>query len=520
MGSSSDFVARIVATQKQGSRLELLDAKVTDAAAPGQLWSYEDQSYLLVCRGGRGRFSVDAFLRLWQRLGWRSLAHMRGPMGGLLLDKEGGEVWAFRDLLGIIPLWWWRQGADYYVATIPDSFAYEKEPERVNAPLIRDFVNDRLDQNKGEQEFLRGLQRILPGELRLFKGQVSKSWAYWTPEQLRERLRPLRTTLHEAIGSVPKGPDLAATLSGGVDSSSVYALWREQHGNLPCVSIVSNRYPQFDERFQLAIHKSRWGGEMHYWWLEPHDECVVQLGPRVHPGWGPAFYPAFAYARAFFRWVKTLGFDRVLTGEGGDYLFTAGLTETLEEAIEERMIHLAVKEMRRLGLGRSKLGMKRLLHRHFRGGQERDLRFSYLKSWHWEFAVRFLDLVSRATGVELVHPLLDQQLWIHGLTLSANCRRSDGLRKSALRNALAGSMASSILWREKTTNLDSFFERAVANETPYIAQLLQGHSLPAGFMNIEHLALLLRKQKPLTRVEENEIWAFAALELWWRALPL
>ncbi len=162
-------------------------------------------------------------------------AHLYGDFALVLWDSAAKRLVLVRSQSGLYPLFHAQRGAELHFATTPQTLlggTYARPDEQALAEwlVLRPRLSDRT--------LFAGVHRVSPGTSLIFEqGRLSIA-RHWHPESVkplhlrdhREYADALRETLRTAVNDrLPEAPgDVAAQLSGGLDSSSVTALAAEQ----------------------------------------------------------------------------------------------------------------------------------------------------------------------------------------------------------------------------------------------------------------------------------------------------
>ena len=176
---------------------------------------------------------LAAFLEMKDAL----FARLRGELAGILVHRARKQAWAFRDVLGCRPMFLREvEGCLYLASEISQTLA----PDGAKAvpfldPLVA-FLANRAEPR--EETLCRGVVRLLPAHVQeiAFSGPACRTRLdrYWTPPREQEPQYPIDETgiarklrdhlARAAAYSVPKGQPFAVALSGGLDSTALWAL--------------------------------------------------------------------------------------------------------------------------------------------------------------------------------------------------------------------------------------------------------------------------------------------------------
>ncbi|HFQ95494.1 MAG TPA: asparagine synthase, partial [Anaerolineae bacterium] len=316
----------------------------------------------------------------------RSLARLDGEFS-VLIRQSGEGLHAYTSLDGVHALHFRRVGAMWAIATdMRALFALSpKRPEINDAALVEYLLFNRPLSRPGTTLY-RGIERLQPGHHYHFSPGAShhdpRREALWRPPETldlspsrREFARQadeLRTRIEEAVTTTLSEPPAAMSLSGGVDSGSLWGMiqWLSRNGNQAAAGIeaFSQVFPGLacDESAMLDAHES-----FHRRSIERLDVSRVRnadILPRLNGQLdfiiaANACYYAPFYARLALRQKRTL-----LMGIGGDEWLEPNLFHLGDEWNRGRRLHALLSAWR----GNDWIGKQR----HLRTDLRRALRLT------------------------------------------------------------------------------------------------------------------------------------------------
>ena len=352
---------------------------------------------------------AELVVRAYERWGEDVAAHLKGIFAFCLWDSSEERLVAARDRLGIYPLYYARQGGEFFLSSSVESFAHGPGLEVDRAVIAGLLARQHPELH---ETFHRNVRRVPPGHrlasVRNGSLRVDRYWdipivgdgAEWVEEDELHRFGEL---LDQAVGrALDRGP-AAIFLSGGLDSVSVAASAAERTARTNGVAplALSLLFPgEVGEGDTQRGVASRLGMQQRY--LE-FDEAVGPEGliaaalqrSAINPAplqnvWQPAYLRLAQEGRAEGRRV-------VLSGGGGDEWLTvspvvaADMIRSLDLA---GLMHFVATQQRSLRLPRLALlrnivwtnGVKKL------GSSEKErLIRRYLPELHRERLERGLE---------------------------------------------------------------------------------------------------------------------------------
>lgn len=281
----------------------------------------------------RGNSDTEVMLAAIEKWGLReSLARFVGMFAFALWDREARSLMLVRDRLGIKPLYFATKGLQFAFAS--ELHALARIPwldTEIDHEAIADYL--RYLCVPAPRSILRGVRKLEPGTLLVWADGMLRSERYWDIRDVAQRglANPLALTfreaadalelrLREAVGirmraDVPYG----AFLSGGIDSSLVVALMREQSSQPLRTFTIGFAGSANDESAHARAVARHFGTEHHEDFL-PAEAVPDLLGEvaSLHdePFADGSSVPTYLLCRFARRHVTV-----ALAGDGGDELF-------------------------------------------------------------------------------------------------------------------------------------------------------------------------------------------------------
>lgn len=437
--------------------------------------------------------------QLYRTDGEAGLDRLDGDFAFVLYDATAEIVIARRDPFGVRPLFW---------ARLPGGgTAFSSLPEVIpDAGLIAgardvDGVLDLMARSSADRPgtLIKGLNRVPPcSQMTLRRGQAEPSYrTYWAPKPVTADLPQsfdawtdcLRDLMNRAVKTrLPSTGDLAASISSGLDSTSVTML-AERHLT-PDQHIFASTYAaseaaeakysgmldETDVASRVVANSNRISWEKMRFTVEPVvvDVALGAAAWDINPTGTPEFHTAVRAAE--------LGADVILTGWGGDNVVTYkghGLSAALLKsgkwaALRDLRDHRTrggerpwkfyaraafdsvfsegspVREAlkgpfrdtynfnHKLMTGLQKKRREKGPMQEYRSSDTRANRLAAITSPVLTFRLEALACHGLRSGVRYVHPMLDRALINFALTCPPEYEFRDGLLRAPVRAAMAG----------------------------------------------------------------------------------
>jgi asparagine synthase (glutamine-hydrolysing) len=299
----------------------------------GEIYNYPELRRQLeadgVCFGSDT--DTEVLLQLLIRGGVAALRRAVGMFAFAFVDRAERKLWLARDPFGIKPLFIADHGGRFaFASEIRPLLEFNLAPRTVHPPALFDYlrhgVTDRLEDTAVE-----GIRQLRPGhtlEVALDSATAGKPARYWHPavdqvslsvDAAAERLRELfRNSVQLHLrADVP----VAATLSGGIDSSAIVCAVREQRrsDDVAVFSYIADDPVLSEERY-VDIAAAAAAVHPHKIHVQP-DQLAAELDALIVTQEQPFTTTSiWAQSRVFQR-VRDEGFKVVLDGQGADELF-------------------------------------------------------------------------------------------------------------------------------------------------------------------------------------------------------
>ncbi len=449
----------------------------------------------------RTESDTEVILAAYRQWGVDCLPRLNGMFAIALWDGREGRLLVARDRFGEKPLFHTRLpgGGMAFASEAKALFAHPGVAAAIDEDVLELYLNARYYESD-EATMFKGVKRLRAAHAMLLdgKGQVLRSWRYWTPdfsprdERYREadaveRFRELveRSVSMRLRSDVPVG----TSLSGGLDSSTVVALVAKLKGERGIVTqnTFTARFdddPALSEGHFVDLVTSATGVNAHM--ITPDPMRLMEESRRIHYHQEEPFLSASIYLQwCVMRLASAQSTKVILDGQGADELlggyqfyFPTHQYDLVESgrwlsAIREttlfsrrlagasrlypnsqrrfnRNAALGLRQLARHGLRRGAphpdgelAGVPRLT----RGGRHRNLRARAMLYESLPQLLRYADRNSMAFARETRLPFLDYDLVDFVAGLPERALVGDGWQKLILRRAGDRLLPREVTWR-------------------------------------------------------------------------
>jgi asparagine synthase (glutamine-hydrolysing) len=264
----------------------------------------------------------------WDAFGEELPARLRGVFAAVVTD--GRRAWCFRDHVGLRPLFYRAEGGAAFIGSearqVVAGARLKREPdlEIVERILFKDVDNEA-------PAALKGVRRLPKATLLIVDRDRARQRSYWDPEDYLEtaRLTPVEIgerfdeLMRQAAARALTGAGDVVSLSGGIDSPAVAAyanpVHLERYGKpLAALATVYPQQPSVDESELIELVAGRLQMPLHTY---ERDARPLEAGVE----WlrfldGPIPYLLLSDAEDHYRKARELGFRNMLTGEIAEFV--------------------------------------------------------------------------------------------------------------------------------------------------------------------------------------------------------
>jgi asparagine synthase (glutamine-hydrolysing) len=522
--------------------------------------------------------STDARIAMAAAGRWQegTPARLLGDFAFVAWDASRRRLLCARDHMGARPLHYFVSPRLLVCASdLAQVLAHPDVPCSPNPLVAADYL--ALDVANGPATLYRDVQRVPPGHALVVTDDAVRLVRYWTPEPgtpIRYRgdepyVEHCRDLLVRSVeGRMRSDRPVAAFLSGGVDSSSVVTVaHRMVRGPAPPprpFSLVFPAHPESDEQPFIAAVEEACGTSAVR--TPPATISGEALARRAALWAAPPGMAADEMSRTAFAAITAEGHRVVLTGAGGDFLFSGSVfqyADLLRAARPVAALRRMIDDWRADDTGRTPLGFlqaglwpllpprarsvlrplaRRLygitdqpswlrIRRHVdpypampRGGSFATEEVTRaLGSGLHAYFLESAEHTAAEHAVEVRNPLLDKRLIDFALNIPDDQRRRGVLTKFVLRAAVAPHLAPAVARRRTKADFSHAVVEAIeasGGERMFASLRLA----EAGWVEPAPLRAMYERMRRAQRTggaaggaDLPALWMVTALELWLRA---
>ncbi|MFW2948811.1 asparagine synthase-related protein [Bacillus velezensis] len=436
---------------------------------------------------------------LYREKGIKLINDLVGTFSFILYDKNNDKVYAVRDQLGIKTLFWTKQKNETVIAS--DIFLLNDQSLRrdLNKVYFKEFYqrNGIIDSELTPYKHVFRLSSGSFLEIRNGKERVER---YWDLTNIKDNLRYSNETdyFEHFVGllkistenRMKKGKNNSIMLSGGLDSTSIYALAKMSEDNkqkITPVSAVFDELKECDERDLISGLLKKYNDEAIY--LNFDNLLMFERFPNGIPFSDEPSVNCISFDFTYQIVKKSVqyGFDNILSGYAGDHLLTGSLHAT-RDMIEKGQLKKAFSYLTNYSIATNTSAFQNFIEftlfpnipKHFisdtnseyysqltnkfkkinnKNQQEFYYQISNAKSHLYTDRV-----IGALTGSDIHHPFLDRRLVEFMYNVPGEIRFSDVNPKYILRRSMESYLTSDITSKiNKTTHIAYTYKSIRAN---------------------------------------------------------
>ena len=496
----------------------------------GEIYNATELRRALAAKGAVLHTTCDTEAVLWSYIlyGEECPKHLNGIFAFAVYDPGREEVFLARDHLGVKPLFYTRQGANFYFSSeVKGLFSHNGIRPRVDREGLWQLLYLAPVTLPGSGVF-KDVEELLPAHAARVTARGLETWPYWQLEarECRDDEKTAITNVRELFCDAVKRQlhsdvPLAVLLSGGLDSSAITAVAAEQlRQRGERLSTYSFEYegnkehfkaslfqPQGDDAFAAALATEL---DTEHTVLTATTEAVTAhlidaVLARDLPGQADIDSSLLYYCKCIKKRHTVL-----LSGECSDEIFGGYPWFYRPEMLQREFFPWLHDPHTRIGLFddslvHAKAGWEfmREVYRQsiascplVEGECEAD-RTARIATW---LSTRYFmanllsrkDRMSMHSAVEVRVPFADHRILDYVFNLPWRIKYATGVEKGLLRHAMEGYLPERVLWRKKSPypkTHDPLYETRVREMLA--ARLARKGGFLNAYLDRRHLSALL-----------------------------
>jgi len=299
----------------------------------GEIYNYPELRRELEGAGNQFHSDTDTevLLQLVIQSGIASIRRAVGMFAFAIFDMERRRLWLGRDPFGIKPLFYaYRNATLAFCSEIRPLVELGFTDRQVEPRALFDYLRHAVTDH-GPNTLVSGVNQLPPAhtlEVDVDTCTLAATHRYWAPSLAEQSHRCIASAAEELRALFTDSVRLhlradvpvAATLSGGVDSSAIVTTIDRVRGarNLPTFSYIADDAAIGEERYVDVVSGSVGGcpRKIHI----DHEGLATQLDALILTQEQPVTTTSIWAQRSVFQGVHDAGFKVVIDGQGADEL--------------------------------------------------------------------------------------------------------------------------------------------------------------------------------------------------------
>jgi asparagine synthase (glutamine-hydrolysing) len=478
----------------------------------GEIYNYRELRDFLGAKGYRfsTRSDTETILAAYDHYGPRCLRHFDGMFAFAIWDEKEKTMFLARDRFGEKPLFFYHDKEQFLFASEMKSLWAAGVKKLPNKKMVFNFITLGYTQNPGNgfETFFSNISR-LPARSMLTYDAIRHEYhvsAWWDitvednpPPKEEEAISRFLTLFSASVNRrLRSDTPVGASLSGGLDSSSVLATLLGQQDTVRRLPTFSATFPGFEKDETPYIRSVASHFPVDNFTITPTVDQLIADLEKIAWHQEEPFSSSGIYAQyRVFGLAHEHGVKVLLDGQGADEVL-AGYHKYYHWYWQElyrkdkKKFTLELEAARRSGAGdrwswRNRLAAnlpvytglflkkKRASAQRANKDLSRDFigqsGISYYDIPHldklngvlyyntfingMEELLRYADRNSMAHGLEVRLPFLDHELVEYLFSLPSDFKIRDGWTKWLLRVSMEGAIPQDIAWRKNKTGFES-----------------------------------------------------------------
>ena len=504
----------------------------------GEIYNYLELRGDLEKKGHifRSHTDTEVLIHAYEEYGVDCLNRLNGMFAFAIWDSNKKEIFIARDRFGIKPLFYYFDDDKFIFASEIKSILEHNIQRTINVEAIKQLII--FAYTIDGQTLFRGINELLPGHYIIYSNKKLKCGRYWklAMGKILEGdfcLKKVRRLLEDSVKKrMMSDVPLGATLSGGIDSSTIVALMSENSKNVKTFTLGINDAPsnEFDNARIIAEHCNTEHHEVKIDYEQITKEIPKILWHMEFPYGRPAVILTYFTSKEIKKWITVS-----LIGDGADEIFGGYNRYFNSDKIDKH------KDINYLLSGYfnndgerdnifKNLDLKSFKEKNLKGIfnlyfnlKDRKLDEILLMDIEQEIPgiqLSRVDKMSMASSVEMRVPFMDHNLVEFGMRIPAKLKINKGIKKIILQKAIKDLLPKEIIERVKLPfgfPLELYFKNGFME---IVDCVLDKEKIKyREFLNKENIAKLIDKAKKNRSLEDNfyrQLLFLTNLEIWYR----
>ncbi len=291
----------------------------------GEIYNFQQVRETLERKGHKFSTHTDTevIVHAYEEDGIECVQQFNGMFAFALYDSIKKVLVLARDRIGVKPLYYFFDGRKFIFASeIKAILADSTIPREIDNTAFLEYFSFRY--NPGDHTLFRGIKKILPGHMLVFRNGLIEKKQYWNIFENRFNesedylIQKLKTLLSDSVESrLVSDVPLGVFLSGGLDSASIVAVMNEKSRDIKTFSVGFESAEDSELPYARQIAEE-FGTDHHEFLMEDHH---LSLLPKMvwhldEPIGDAATLPTLVISEKAKKYVTV-----ILAGEGGDEVF-------------------------------------------------------------------------------------------------------------------------------------------------------------------------------------------------------
>lgn len=180
----------------------------------------------------RSMQDIELFAHAWSRWGHDAPSHILGDFSLVVWDEDSRTLTCVRDRFGVRPLYLARAGNGFIASDVLEAIIAHPavDATTLDDRAVSDYLRNAV-QLDATATIFAAVRRVPPASMTIVRHVSSTTHRYWCPalnEPVRQPVEALEAALQRAVADRTRGGPAVVFMSGGLDSTGLAAIAREQ----------------------------------------------------------------------------------------------------------------------------------------------------------------------------------------------------------------------------------------------------------------------------------------------------
>ena len=485
----------------------------------------------------------ELVLELYLKFGEEGFKKLPNGFIFILIDYKNKKVLSFRDHIGMKNICYYQKDSSIYLSSsFKNLFELSHLSHSLNKNKLINFLN--LNDRSSTSTFTNEIKRIPPSHAIMFQKGIIKLYKYHNYglninlKSDKNYILGLKNILSDSVAAnvASYGSKIGFLFSGGIDSTSIVSLFREQKDKRQEIYTFSCQFKNIDENIKHLIDESAFQNEMlkladvKGFTFNGEDESTLSnLELYLEIIGQPFFFPNLYLTNRAFNLAYDNDVSLVMNGNDGDTVVSHGYEYFIELfiSLQWKKLFIEIKKTSETRKQSKKFifkqaVIKKLSYKSFTRNAAQKTHLEAMLSSNHSKAIEIQGLLGDYYGIEERYPFYNRDVIEYCLNVPARLKNKNGHSRYVLKQAIKEIVPEKIRLRTTKSNLGhalclgylkkdkDIIEEQLSRPNEIIKDIININDLKKSWKN-----LLQNPRKEATRsTTPSKIFSYTILNSW------